>query len=157
MKPQRPTREGNQDTDQDTDSQGAGHIPESDTQWDRNPTKPLHELTLDPPGTGERDSDDRGNPSTSHNLDTDSEVEERVVRRRRKKRVKKKKVRTPKQVGENNESGSESDHLRAVRNVFNMADDKGGPSLGLPSYSGRPDERVDQYFSELENLALIYE
>ena len=33
-----------------------------------------------------------------------------------------------------------------------MPDDKGGPS-----YSEGPDERVDQYFSELENLALIYE
>ena len=30
-------------------------------------------------------------------------------------------------------------------------------ALDSPSYSGRPDERVDQYFSELENLALIYE
>ena len=112
FQPQPPTREG----EQDTDSPGAGHIPESKTQWDRNPTKPRRELTPDPLGPGERDSDDRGNPSTSHNLDTDSEIEERVVKRRRNKRVKKKKVRTPEQVGENNESGSESNHLRALRN-----------------------------------------
>ena len=95
FQPQPPTREDDQDTDQDTDSRGGGHIPESDTRRDRNPTKPLHELTPNPPGPGERNSDDRGNPSTSHNLDTDSEVEERVVRRRRKTRFKKKRLKLP--------------------------------------------------------------
>ena len=155
--PQPPTRKGSRDTDQDTDSRGAGHNPESDTQWEINPTGPLHELTPGPPGPRERDSDEGDNLSTSHNLDTDSEVEIRAVRKKRKKKGKKKQDRTPQQVGDENGSDSESDHLRAVRNLFNMPDDKGGPSLRLPSYSGKPDERIDQYFSEIENLALIYE
>ena len=93
--PQPPTRKGSRDTDQDTDSRGAGHNPEGDTQWEINPTGPLHELTPGPPGPRERDSDEGGNPSTSHNPDTDSEVEIRVVRKKRKKKVKRNRIELP--------------------------------------------------------------
>lgn len=53
--------------------------------------------------------------------------------------------------------GIDDDVLTVVRRLFNKMPDETGPQIRMPWFQGKPDEKVERYFRELERLKAIYD
>ena len=65
----------------------------------------------------------------------------------------------PQQAGGTKSSvpgGEKEKQKQVVRKLFKMPDDS-GPQIRMPWFQGKPEEKVERYFRELERLKLIYE
>ena len=142
------------------DSGTTGHISIS-------PTLYWH-LTKPAQGIGEISPNQKGHPAHTPNPPRKT-LPQKFPRLPPKNKLKKKKPRSQQGTPVSHKVKSQEQGLECIRRLFateeNMADGDGAdggaqrthfPSLRLPWFSGKTDERIDQYFRELENMKEIY-